>query len=261
MKTLEWWESRDYEYYPQISYLIHTHNMSEHAIGVVNSVRGLAFSEIIVMDDGSDHKHTQRILDNLTEVDEYLIYSNDLGDVLLFNHAIRFALGEYVVILQDDDEHIGLDWINLALQAFDKDPKLAILGGRVRLCVFEDGQRVIGRDGPFQYAQVVNAAPFWIRKSAFLDLGGFDFDFAPYAWHEGELCMRAWLSGYHVGWYRSGVNICAVDTPERRGISFSIRTDARHRNLGIFLEKYGDRLGHVQEMAKAMNAQLNRGST
>lgn len=253
-KTLEWWQSRGYNYHPKVSFLLHTHNLSDMAIQIVNDLRWMKSAEIIAMDDGSEHDHTKRLLDHLVGVNEFVIHPNDLCDVIVFNRVISFARGEYVVVIQDDDEYKGKEWVQRAIAIMEKDPKIAILGGRSRLRVSKGGEKSVERRGAFQYAQVVNAAPLWLRRSAFLELGGFDLDFAPYSWHEGALCMEAWLNGYHVGWYESRVGICALSTPERRKLSFPMRKQAEWRSLDLFFGKYDDRLDEVQKLVDRANA-------
>lgn len=253
MKTLEWWMSRGYIFSPEISFVLYNHNMSEATIQIVDDLKKFPNSEIIVLDDGSMHNHTRAILDYLNGMNEFVVHANDLFDVVMLNRTISFARGEYVVVVQDDDFYKGEAWVKNALRLFEKDPKMAIVGGRDRVSVSGEGEIEVGRYGPFQYAQIINAAPMWIRRSIFLELGGFDLDFVPMFWHEGALCIKAWLNGYHVGWHRSGVQVCAVETTERRAAKLRLKHGAGSKNFALLIQKYGAVLDDVQGMVDRKN--------
>ena len=255
VKTLAWWGSRGYVFNPTISFVLSNHNMSRQSKEIVNHLRQFLNTEIIVLDDGSEHDHTRALLDHMDGVNEFVVHANDLFDVVMFNRVFGFARGEYIVVLQDDDVYSGRGWVVEAMKILKRDPKIAILGGRHAVTMSRGGGKNVDGKGTFRYAQSVNAAPMWVRRDAFLELGGFDDDFAPNFWHEPELCIRAWLSGYRVGFYRSGVDICAVSTRKRRINKQAIETEARHRNRLLFMEKFGDRLEDVQKMVDACNVQ------
>lgn len=47
--------------------------------------------------------------------------------------------------------------------------------------------------------------PMWLNRSLFLEkLKHIDFDFAPFQFDDVELCLRTWLNGCQVGWYKTG---------------------------------------------------------
>ncbi len=254
MKTLAWWGSRGYTFNPAISFVLSNHNMSKQSKGIVDHLRQFANTEIIVLDDGSEHDHTRALLDHMNGVNEFVIHANDLFDVIMFNRVFGFARGEHIVVLQDDDVHKGQGWVVEAMKILTRDPKIAILGGRHAVTMFKGGGKKVDGKGTFRYAQSVNAAPMWVRKSAFLELGGFDNDFAPNFWHEPELCIRAWLNGWRVGFYSSGVGIGAVRTHKRRANKESIEIEARGKNHLLLMEKFGDKFEEVQKMVDACNA-------
>lgn len=248
-KTLEWWGSRGYLFRPTISFVLSTHNLSEHAIRIAKDLRRFQDAEIIIIDDGSSHDHTKAIVDCLDGVNEFVLHFNDLFDVIVFNRAFCFARGKYIVVLQDDDDYKGDAWVTRALQIFEDKPRLAVLGGRNSVTIFDGSKpQVESRKGIFQYAQTVNAAPMWFRKDVFMELCGFDSDFAPMLWHEGSFCLKVWLSGYHVGWYESMVDICAIRTGLRRVAKRDIENSSTAKNYKLLIKKFGDRLGDVHKM-------------
>ena len=236
-----------------MSFVLSNHNMSGKTIKIVNDLRQFRNAEIVVLDDGSTHDHTRALLDHLNGVNEFVLHANDLFDVIVFNRTLGFAQGEFVAIIQDDDEYKGKEWARQAMEIFHSDPKLAVLGGRDWLFVSGGGVIEVGSSGPFRYVQAVNAAPLWLRRNAFLELGGFGEEFAPMLWHETDLCMRAWMSGYHVGWYKSGASICSTNTQERRSQKAAIEGQSTRKNFDLIMSKYGSALDRVQKMADRMN--------
>lgn len=254
-KTLQWWGNRGYLFRPTISFVLSTHNLSGAAMRVIDDIRQFKDAEIIVIDDGSSHVHTKKLIDDLSGVNEFVIHANDLFDVIVLNRAFDFARGKYIVTIQDDDDYSNRLWIDRAVKILSGRPKLAILGGRDRVTVLPGTKpKKEPRDGIFQYAQVINASPMWVKKDVFLELGGFDNDFAPMLWHEGALCLKAWLSGYHVGWYDSMVKTCTVMTSGRRNIRSQLATASTKKNRLLLMEKFGGRLSEIHEIVKKTGA-------
>jgi hypothetical protein len=59
-------------------------------------------------------------------------------------------------------------------------------------------------EAPFQFVDHVNIGPYFIRKQHYEALGGWDFSFSrvgePGICFDNELCLRAWVNGYQVGY-------------------------------------------------------------
>lgn len=242
----------------KVSFLLEVHNMSEEAVNITRGLRQYSDAEIIIMDDGSSHDHTRRILDEINGVNEFLLHYNDLFVVLTQNRAISFARGEYVVKLQDDDIYSGTAWIDRALELFAEYPSLAIIGGRGSLKLPDDWD--FSKPLPwrpraprFEFVCAVNEAPMWIRRADFLELGGFDEDFAPHYWGEQELCFRAWLAGKSVGWYDSGWKRCATNLTERINTKRPLQHQSWRKNSAIFDRNFGDKLSYVNGLVRAKN--------
>lgn len=261
MKDLEWWNSRDYNYSPLVTFLIETHNLVDPTVELIRSVRKYPNSEIVVIDDGSMSGHSYKIMDELSGLNEFYLRFNDLFCIITQNRAIPFCRGQYVVKMQDDDKYPDPTWVERAIGWFRRYPELAILGGR-RIHPIEEGTDFANPTKPpielkdFMFVHAVNEAPMWIRRSAFLKIGGFDETYAPMQWGEAELCYRMWLAGYRVAWYPSNVNYGAVKTGTRRGNKRRLETQARIRNRAIFGEKFGDAIPLVEKKIKLFNQVL-----
>jgi len=255
-KTLEWFNSRGYFNQPAVSFVLNTHNMSKDAIGIIALLRLFDNSEIIVVDDGSDHSHTKMLVDELTGINESLLHLSDLFEVFALNRAFGFARGELCVYLQDDDRFVGTDWMTKAVNLFSKYPDMAILGGRNAIAFTQDSSRtkpiVRANCQDFEFVQSLNTAPFWVRRSDFLKLGGFDEDYAPFMYSESDLCLRAWLRGKSVGWYNSGRKT-SVPTPSRRSNKEYLESNATALHFKMIMDHYGNKLGDIQKMVDREN--------
>lgn len=204
------WAAKGYNPAPLVTFVFQTHNKSVAMAHLVPKLRQVPQSEIIVIDDGSSLEHTQRLAALLTGANEFLLRSNDLYENITYDRCLRLANGQYVVLLQDDDNWDNLDWVTTALRHFEAHPRLVILGGKNALeqefCdasqTFESKAVTPPRGVDFWYCTAVNRAPMWIRKDLFLQhLHHIDFRFAPFQYDDDELCSRAWLCGLEVGWY------------------------------------------------------------
>ena len=94
--------------------------------------------EIIVIDDGSSMEHTVRLTKALTGANEFLVRANDLYENRTYDKAMRFSNGKYIALLQDDDDFEDTSWIDEAIGYFQKNPKMAILGGKWALRIKHD---------------------------------------------------------------------------------------------------------------------------
>jgi hypothetical protein len=141
----------------------------------------------------------------LTGVNEFVIRSNDLFEVIMYHSALHFSKGDIACLLQDDDiPPDGESWLVDALSLFNKYPQLQILGGKKGLDVlpreitsveksseYTSCVRIVKHAGvnhyhlynkpifrqpdigvPFMFTMAVNRVPMFIRREAFLSTGG-----------------------------------------------------------------------------------------
>lgn len=209
-KSYKTWLAKGYINEPPISAIIQSHNKSLQVKHIVSKLRKHPSIEIIVIDDGSELSHTRELAQFLTESNEFLIRSNDLYENVMYDKAIRFANGEYIVLLQDDDDFPDLSWITEAVSYFKKYPRLVLLGGKDGLDIVFEEDTHIGHGGKYQhedtfcFVPAVNRAPMWLNKRLFIEhLHHIDFQFAPFQFDDYELCARAWLANLQVGWYNA----------------------------------------------------------
>jgi GT2 family glycosyltransferase len=221
---------------PKVSAIVQFFNKRQNISSLINALRLAPIDEIIVIDDGSSDGSYKDWIEHLTQPNDFLIRSNDLYEVRTYSRAIDLARGEYIILLQDDDiPPASPAWVEEAISLFETFPKLLILGGRLALdlltpdivnpggdSVYKEEGDIAGTPGvnkyriikkpkfltseanlPFMFAEYVNRAPMFLRRKEVLDLGGISQEFAPFQCDDADICIRAWLSGYQVGFYNS----------------------------------------------------------
>jgi len=194
----------------ELAFIVHSFNRISNVEQLVAGLRRMGDHELIVCDDGSLDGSRQAWMSHLEQPNDFLILSNDIHEIRILDRAIRFASAELVCLVQDDDSiPQESDWLEEALRQFDRYPKLAILGGFMGFYDFEEDPRksrdsAVWGDEPFQFVGHVNIGPYFIRKRHYEALGGWDFSLSgagePGICFDSELCLRAWVQGYQVGY-------------------------------------------------------------
>lgn len=95
-KTYEDWLAKGYTNQPLVSFIIESHNKSVGVKCIVSKLREYPNAEIVVIDDGSEYKHTKSLMRYLTRGNEFLVRANDLYENVMYDKTIRFANGEYI---------------------------------------------------------------------------------------------------------------------------------------------------------------------
>ena len=206
------WAAKGYVNEPLVTFIIQSHNKSLQVMHIVDKLRSYPKAEILVIDDGSESVHHDRLSRYLVRANEFLVRANDLYENVMYDKTIRMANGQYIALMQDDDDFKDLTWVDRAIHLFEQYPQMAILGGKDGMDFAIDKQQmkfeiVPYADGilaDFRFVAHVDRAPMWINKALFMEkLKHIDFSFAPFQFDDIELCLRAWLEGYQVGWYKT----------------------------------------------------------
>ncbi len=206
-----------YKERPNTAVIVQSFNQAKNVPTLIQRLRLTGVDEIIVCEDGSVDESRSLWMNNLINRNDFAILSNDLHEIRTYGRAISFTNAELVCLLQDDDipPESG-DWFVQAVELFERYPNLAFLGG---WCGFDDWF-AIGWNSPFHntegwvayndpetgtpfmFVENVNIGPYFLRRSAFLALGGFDTEYSlpgePGICFESEICYRAWNNGYQV---------------------------------------------------------------
>ncbi|MBQ0085393.1 MAG: glycosyltransferase [Prevotella sp.] len=263
-KSHAWWTAKGYDCKPEVSFVLECHNKSLQILHVVEKLRNVPKSEIIVIDDGSSMEHSKRLFSSLTGANEFVIHANDLFEISTYDKAIRFANADYVVLMQDDDDFHTLDWVTKGLQLMRKYPRMVILGGKgARDLKFSDkgydgSSDVIGDSGKdFRFVPTINRAPEWINKPLMLEkLKHIDQTFAPFQCDDYEMCCRAWLAGLQVGWYDA--SFFSLSPGGMRVYNNSFTTEQLQINGQKLFEMYADKMADIRNMVATSNSKLSR---
>lgn len=193
---------------PSITFLVHAFNRRQNIDQLVQGLKRIGGHEIIVCDDGSSDGSRATWRSYLTEPGEVLVFSNDLHEIRILDRAIRCASGDIVCLVQDDDQiPRGTAWLDEVLGQFRRHPDLAIIGGFMGFLGFAPDPSKVTRfwdHAPFRFVDHVNIGPYFVRRSGYEALGGWDHSFSavgePGICFDNELCLRAWLHGFTVGY-------------------------------------------------------------
>ncbi len=199
---------RQYRDQSPVAFVVHSFNRIANIDQLMAGLGRQGEHELIVCDDGSVDGSREKWLSHLNRPNDFLIHSNDLHEIRILDRAIRFARAEIICLVQDDDlVPPQTDWLQLALEQFSRFPDLAIMGGFMGFRSFHpdpDRARPVWGRAPFQFVTHVNIGPYFVRKQHYEALGGWDYSFSragePGICFDSELCLRAWLSGYQVGY-------------------------------------------------------------
>lgn len=197
-----------YQDEPTVAFVVHSFNRVDNIDQLATGIQAVGEHELIVCDDGSIDGSCETWLSRLGRPNDFLIHSNDLHEIRILDRAIRFAQSEIICLVQDDD-HIPpeSDWLDRALGHFAAFPELAIIGGFMGFMSFDPDPKKappIWGPAPFQFVHHVNIGPFFVRKRHYEALGGWDYSFSragePGICFDNELCLRAWINEYKVGY-------------------------------------------------------------
>ena len=263
------WAAKGYVNEPLVTFIIQSHNKSLQVMHVVNKLRGYPKAEIIVIDDGSAWVHHKRLARYLNGGNEFLLRANDLYENVMYDKTIRMANGRYIALMQDDDDFKNLTWVDRAITLFERYPQMAILGGKDGMDFTIDTQQkkfeilpyTDGSSADFRFVAHVDRAPMWINKALFMDkLKHIDFRFAPFQFDDIELCLRAWLNDYQVGWYKT--EFSSLSAGGMRIWNNSFTGEQCRKNIQRLYELYEDKANVIKEkvsVAKSYPEKLQEG--
>ena len=174
--------------------------------------------------------------------------------------ALMLVLFGITSLAEDDDDFEDTSWIDEAIGYFQKNPKMAILGGKWALRIKHDDAEkwmhgaYLGMEGKsFAFVPAVNRAPMWFRRDLFDQyLHDIDFRFAPFQFDDDEICMRAWLCGLQVGWYDARFKSLSAGGMRIWNNEFS--KEQMERNGKLLYQLYADKIEEVKSLVAASNS-------
>ena len=255
-----------YQDRPRLAFVVHSFNRIANIEQLVDGLRLMGGHELIVCEDGSLDGSHEKWMSYLTRPNDFLIHSNDLHEIRVLDRAIRFTRADIVCLVQDDDT-IPRDptWLEIALRQFNRYPRLAILGGFMGFESFDPdpakARRIWG--GDFRFVHHVNIGPYFIRRQHYESLGGWEYSFSeagePGICFDNELCLRAWMNGYQVGYGFVPFKGPAGHYPADGGtvlFSNDIRVRNSVRNSDTIFAWYGKYAKRIDALVEEANSEL-----
>jgi glycosyltransferase involved in cell wall biosynthesis len=257
-----------YQDRPGLAFIVQSFNRVSNIEQLIDGLRRMGQHELIVCEDGSLDGSREKWMSYLDRPNDFLIHSNDLHEIRILDRAIRFARADIVCLVQDDDLIPGEnDWLESALGQFSDNPRLAILGGFMGFESFDPdpakAKRIWGGN-EFRFVHHVNIGPYFIRRQSYEALGGWEYSFSevgePGICFDNELCLRAWMNDYQVGYsfvpFKGPSGHYAADGGT---VLFSddVRVRNSVRNSGTIFEMYGPHARRIDALVTAANATLD----
>jgi glycosyltransferase involved in cell wall biosynthesis len=251
----------------KLALIVHSFNRIANIDQLAGGLRALGDHELIVCEDGSLDGSHEKWMSLLDHPNDFLIHSNDLHEIRVLDRAIDFARSDIVCLVQDDDliPH-ETAWLDSALECFTQYPDLAILGGFMGFESFDPdpakAMRIWG-GSRFRFVHHVNIGPYFIRREVYQKLGGWDYSFSdagePGIGFDNELCLRAWVAGYLVGYSFVPFKGPPGQYPANGGtvlFSGEARVKNSERNSTSVFERYGPHTERIDGLVEAANARL-----
>lgn len=212
----------------------------------------------LVLIDNHSTDNTDQLL---ARIDGATIVRNEdnRGFLLAVNQGLELARCPYLLLL-NNDAMIEPGALGQAVATLESDPGIGAVGARISLLdgslqeagsiIWSDGACLgYGRgddpDAPaYRFRRDVDycsGAFLMLRRQQFLDMGGFDEEYAPAYYEESDFCIRLWESGYRVV-YEPRARIIHYEFASADG--FKGASELQQRNRSKLCGKRGDYLAN-----------------
>ena len=207
-------------------------------------------ADVVVVDNGSSDGSAEFIAKHFPEV-RLLALEKNLGFAAGYNDALECMPHPWVALL-NNDAALAPDWLEELLAVAEREPRAAILGGKLLFrrigqtgrilqsagASFTDagtafelgwGQADLGQYDQAARVGAISGAAMLVQRKVFLELGGFDAAYFAYL-EDVDLCWRAWLAGHEVLYWPGAVALHRFGaTAGGRAAPFRIRWMQRNR--------------------------------
>ena len=204
--------------FPKISIIIITYNQVDALKRNLNSIKSKTTYknfEVIIVSNNQDENSEMRKFLKTVEYPVY-VYEKEYSFGGMNNFGASKAVGDYLLILNDDMEVINPNWLESMLSlAFDENvgavgAKLLFANKKLQDCggiVWKNGNawnygRFNEQDDPkLNYVRdvdYISGCCLLVKKKIFDKLGGFDLRYHPAYWEDADLCFSIRKLGYRV---------------------------------------------------------------
>ena len=140
-----------------------------------------------------------------------LVFENNAHEIRGYNRLALMARGRLLFLMQDDDKIDNCGWMEQTISIFDKFPHVGLVGTNVAQTLpcsvastryWCSAYRHAKLKLPMQFIGCVDIGPLVARRSAFIDVGGFDEGISPPGFPgiglDFDISIRMWLRGWPV---------------------------------------------------------------
>lgn len=210
---------------PKVAIVIPTRNaaaMLERCITSLMARTRYPHYEIVVIDNQSDEPRLAKYLQELAArtAARTFRYDQPFNHSDLHNVVVPQLDAELIVLANNDVYDFGPEWLEQLVATTQLDEKIAGVGGKLfypdgtiqhagivigvsdglagNVWCGQPGESVgyLGRARSLQQVAAVTGALMIVRKSAFLEIGGFDAQRYPTSYNDVDLWMRLGAAGY-----------------------------------------------------------------
>jgi GT2 family glycosyltransferase len=211
----------------EISIIVAVHDSPEVTRRCLNSLEIFGGnSEIIIVDDASKLEVTRRLLVDACMKNGWKLIRHDkaAGHSRASEAGVRVSTRPYACLLNSDTIVTPHSWLGM-VQAFEADDQIAVSGPSTSQTVgpqfvrralhcrhywsdeqiwcFAERYVARHRQEPLVDLSMVGGFAFFVRRSVWDTLGGFDRNLPDYG-NETEFCQRVIKSGLRIVWSKAG---------------------------------------------------------
>ena len=212
-------KGRMFKELPMVSIIMLNYNGKRFLDGCLSSLSRINYPkscyEVIMVDNGSLDGSVGYVRKNFPWV-KILVLNGNYGYTGGNNRGVDVAKGDFIVFLNNDTV-VDKEWLMELVNVMLLDDKIAICGSKV--IAMDNPHNVQYAGGflnlvggalfyPFHGQKLrhafylvgsIHGASFLMKKVIFKKIGAFDESFFMYS-DENDLCLRAWIQDYHVGY-------------------------------------------------------------
>jgi glycosyltransferase involved in cell wall biosynthesis len=235
---------------PRISAVVPTRNRPDHASPCVGSILGNAGDdfELLIVDQSDDDATEQALASYAGDHRFRYVRSSSRGASAARNVGVEQSTAP-IIAFTDDDCRVSTDWLQQISSLFEREPKAALVFGKVSIpeelkgrgfaADFEPHQRAYYHELPPAHVAWGLGANMSARRSLFERLGTFDPLLGPgspfRAGEESDLAIRALAAGYKVV---NAAEIAVLHLGVREGDEASKLMRGYGRAMGATLTKH-----------------------
>lgn len=218
----------------KVSLLLISFNRPAELLNAIRSADSVGFSEVVVLDNGSDPPLKP------IEGTRWIRSDENLGVTGGRNLVVQESLGEVFVLLDDDAVYTGSATASSLAELFQRNDRLGVVAGQI--C--RETGIIMSHEFPFRKLADVGKARecayfvgalVAIRRSAWDEVGGFDSSMF-YAHEETDLAMRLVRNGWSL-FYKPDFSV--VHLPSNSGRQTPLLVLARRfTNRVIYVRRH-----------------------